>query len=94
MGKSQSGGQSDVKVKPEKPIRITRVLNGGRQIELEDGTEWEVFFLNAFRSIDWEGGVTEVIVRKGKGFPFPYVDTLEDLEEPHFRRQVNAMRLN
>ena len=93
MGKSQSGGESDVKVKPEKPIRITRVLNGGRQIELEDGTEWEVFFLNAFRTANWQDGQTEVIVRKGDGFPFPYDDMLDDLKERQLRTQVNVKQL-
>ena len=74
----------------DKYLAVTKVLRGGNLVVLEDGSEWEVFFLNAVRSINWVPAETRVVIREDGGYPFPYNAILD---KENSRDQVNARRV-
>ena len=58
-------------------ILIRAVDRGGKLLTLQDGTQWDVYFLDSIYSIDWRPDETRVRLRKPAigGLP-PYTTEL------------------
>lgn len=89
MKEGYTEGQHIGAAQTEESIGITEVLKEGRVIKLEDGSEWEIFFMDSIRSTHWQPRLTRVIVREDIGYPFPYKAVLERADSG---LQVNAMK--
>ena len=63
-------------VQQTEEIKVAAISRGGRLIELEDGRRWEVVYLDAVRSIDWEADSTWVRIREDPRGPYPYMTVL------------------
>ena len=82
--------QQESSASSEKTRGVTEVLRGGRLIRLEDGSEWEVYFMDSIKSGMWLPTAARVILREGVGYPFPYNDVLVRVDS---RQKVNARRI-
>ena len=60
-----------------RPIRVMKVTNNGKRVILEDGSTWEILFLDSITSSIWSSFATKVIVRGKEGGLYPYTTVLE-----------------
>lgn len=60
-----------------RPVRVSNVSNNGKAVTLEDGSVWEIFFVDSIKSSIWIPVVTRVNVRVKHGVPYPYTTVLE-----------------
>lgn len=58
-------------------IKVDTVTNNGKNVILEDGSAWEILFLDSITSAIWLPVVTKVIVRGKEGGLYPYTTVLE-----------------
>ena len=73
-------------------LQILTIENHGMIIKLDDGSEWEIHFLDSVKSGLWTPGTTKVSIREDLGDAFPYKDLLERREP--FPQWVRAKKIS
>ncbi len=71
------------------PVRIKEVNHRGKTIMLMDDSVWEVYFFDSVTSSLWLP-LTEVVVKRECGTPYPYTTVLERV---NFGQKVRAKRV-
>ncbi len=64
-------------MKDTRAVRVKTVENNGKIVRLEDGSVWEIHFIDSIKSAIWLPFATKVLVRRGRGRPYPYTTVLE-----------------
>lgn len=74
----------------DRSIRVREVSNSGEKIVLEDGSVWEIYFIDRVKTSIWLPVATKVIMQSKQRGVYPYTTVLE---KEGTGQQVRAKRL-